>query len=111
MQSIKQKLELVILQKEQNIKYLQGGSSLAFYAVELVARCFKACTVTDTAKTALSMGFLVTQSSALVALARCAGTKREGSAAVSALARWDRGSKRGELCSGRTQRLRGRMGH
>lgn len=30
MQSIKQKLELVILQKEQNIKYLQGGSSLAF---------------------------------------------------------------------------------
>lgn len=60
MQSIKQKLELVILQKEQNIKYLQGGSSLAFYAVELVARCFKACTVTDTAKTALSMGFLVT---------------------------------------------------
>jgi len=57
------------------------------------------------------MGFLVTQSSALVALARCAGTKREGSAAANALAKWDRGSKRGGLCSGRTQRLRGRMVH
>lgn len=108
MQSIKQKLELVILQKEQNTTYLQIGNSLAFYTVELVACCFKACTVTDAAKMALSMSFLVARSSVTVVLASCAGTKR---AALSALARWDRGSKRGGLFFGRTQRLPGRMVH
>lgn len=58
MQSIKQNLELVILQKEQNVKYFQGGNNVTFYIADLVAHCFKASTVTVAPKTALNVRFV-----------------------------------------------------
>lgn len=54
-QSIKQNLELLILQKEQNVKYFQGRNNLTFYIADLVAHCFKACTVTVATKTAVNV--------------------------------------------------------
>lgn len=66
--ALKRTLELVILQKEQNVKYFPDRNSLAFYIVELVAHCFKA--FTDKAKTALNMRFVFTQNSTLSLLAR-----------------------------------------
>lgn len=56
MQSIKQNLELVILQKIQNVKYFQDRKNLTFYAVDLAAHCFEACAVSVATKTAICAG-------------------------------------------------------
>lgn len=70
MQSIKQNLELVTLQKEQDVKYFQGRNNLAFYIVD----CFKACAVSDATKTVLNVRFVFVQNSALTVLPKPAGS-------------------------------------